>query len=64
MAKIFKWWKDKDVLKIAAVAITVMAASFLLAYFIEWGWIAAIIAAIAGGAIIRKIITKRLDNLT
>jgi hypothetical protein len=64
MAKTFKWWKDKDFLKIAAVAITVMAASFLLAYFIEWGWIAAIIAAKAGGAIIRKIITKRLDNLT
>jgi hypothetical protein len=39
-----------------------MLIGFLLAYFIEYGWLITIVLSIAGGISIRKVITNRLDK--
>ena len=62
MATWIKWWKDKTFIKIFIVALITMIIGFLLAYFIDWGWIVTIITSCTGGFIIRKIITNRLDK--
>jgi hypothetical protein len=61
MATWIRWWEDKYFLLMWGVALLTMLISFLLAYFISWGWIPSIAIALLGGFIIRKIITKRLD---
>lgn len=62
MSNWIKWWKDKTFMTILAVALIAMAVTFLLAYFIEWGWIPAIAVALAGGFVMRKIVIKKLDD--
>lgn len=54
-----KWWKDETFMTILAAALIAMAVTFLLAYFIEWGWIFAFpVCGVAGLYIRRKIINK------
>lgn len=62
MATWFKWWKNKTFLLIMGISLITMIIAFLLAYFIEWGWILAIILACIGGVLIRKIIDRAIDN--
>lgn len=60
---IIRWWKSKFFLTILGVALTTIGITFLLAYFIDWGWIPAIAVALGGGFAIRRIVVKRLDEL-
>lgn len=62
MATWFKWWKNKTFLLIMGISLITMIIAFLLAYFIEWGWILAIILTCIGGVLIRKIIDRAIDN--
>lgn len=62
MATWIKWWKDKTFMTILAIALLTMLIGFLLAYFIEYGWLITIVLSIAGGISIRKVITNRLDK--
>ena len=62
MATWIKWWKDKTFMTILAIALLTMLIGFLLAYFIEYGWLITIVLAIAGGVSIRKVITNRIDK--
>lgn len=64
MSKWFRWWKDRTFLKILGVVMVTMGIIFVLAYFIDWGWIPAIAMAICGGLLIRKMVTKKLDDLS
>jgi len=61
--ELIKWWKDKTFLTILAVALLTMVVAFLLAYFIDWGWVLSIVVACLGGYAIRKVIVKKLDEL-
>ena len=62
MATWIKWWKDKTFMTILAIALLTMLIGFLLAYFIEYGWLITIVLSIAGGVSIRKVITNRIDK--
>lgn len=63
--KWIKWWKDKTFLTILAVALLTMVVAFLLAYFIDWGWVLSLVVGVTAGIAIRKIIIERIeDNLT
>lgn len=62
MATWFKWWKNKTFLLIMGISLITMIIAFLLAYFIEWGWILAIILTCIGGVLIKKIIDRAIDN--
>lgn len=62
MATWIKWWKDKTFMTVLAIALLTMLIGFLLAYFIEYGWLITIVLSIAGGISIRKVITNRLDK--
>lgn len=62
MATWIKWWKDKTFMTILAIALLTMLIGFLLAYFIEYGWLITIVLSIAGGISIRKVITNRIDK--
>ena len=62
MSTWIKWWKDKTIMSILIIALSVMIIGFLLAYFIDWGWIITIILSAIAGIIIRKIITDRINK--
>ena len=47
---------------VLAIALLTMLIGFLLAYFIEYGWLITIVLSIAGGVSIRKVITNRIDK--
>lgn len=64
MSKWFRWWENRTFLTILGVAMVTMGITFVLAYFITWGWIPAIAMAICGGLLIRKMVTKKLDDLS
>lgn len=59
----FRWWKDSTFMSVLAIAMLTMLIGFLLAYYIEWGWILTIVVTAIGGMSIRKIIIKRFDDL-
>lgn len=63
MSNWIKWWKSKFFLTILGIALATMGVSFILAYFIEWGWMPSIAVALLGGFIIRKVVIKRLDKI-
>lgn len=58
-----KWWNDKTFLLILGIIAITMLLSFLLAYFIEWGWIPAIVVACGGGLVIRRTVINKIDRL-
>lgn len=58
-----KWWKNKTFMTILGIALVAMVVSFLLAYFIEWGWILSIVVACIGGFLIRRVISKKMDEV-
>jgi hypothetical protein len=61
-----KWWKDKTLLKIWGIILLTMAISFGIVIINSdstWCIISSILAACGGGLIIRKVITKKLDEL-
>lgn len=60
----FRWWKDKTFMSVLVIALLTMLIGFLLAYFLDWGWILTIVVTAIGGMSIRKIIVKRFDDLT
>lgn len=51
-------------MSVLGIALGTMGISFLLAYFIDWGWIPAIMLCIGGGILIRKMVTKKLDKMS
>lgn len=63
MSNWFKWWKSKFFLTVLGIALATISVSFVLAYFIEWGWILAIIAALLGGLSIRKVLINKLEEI-
>ena len=62
MSDWFRWWENKFFLWCLATALAAMLLSFLLAYFIDWGWIPAIAVATGGGLLIRKIAIMGIDD--
>lgn len=62
MSKWFRWWKSDFFLMLLVAIILIKVVAFLLAYFIEWGWILAILVAVGGGFILRKMVIKKLDE--
>lgn len=64
MSNWIKWWKSDFFLTILGVVMVTMGITFVLAYFIDWGWIPAIAMAICGGILIRKMVTKKLDEMS
>lgn len=58
----FRWWKDSTFMSILVIAMVTMLIGFLLAYFLEWGWILTIVVTAIGGMSIRKVIIKKLDK--
>lgn len=64
MSNWIKWWKNKTFMSVLGIALGTMGISFLLAYFIDWGWIPAIMLCIGGGILIRKMVTKKLDKMS
>ncbi len=59
----FRWWKDKTFMSVLVIAMLTMFIGFLLAYYIEWGWILTIVVTAIGGMSIRRIIIKRINKL-
>lgn len=59
-----KWWKDKTFLTILGIALLTMLVAFLASYFLSWGWVIAMVAALVGGGAIRRIIVDKLDELS
>lgn len=64
MVEWIKWWKSDFFLTILGVVMVTMGITFVLAYFIDWGWIPAIMLCIGGGILIRKMVTKKLDEMS
>lgn len=64
MSNWIKWWKSDFFLTILGVVMVTMGITFVLAYFIDWGWIPAIMLCIGGGILIRKMVTKKLDEMS
>lgn len=61
-----KWWKDKTLLKIWGIILLTMAISFGIVIINPDSTlciVGSILAACSGGLIIRKVITKKLDEL-
>lgn len=58
-----KWWKDKTFMTILGIALVAMVVSFLLAYFIEWGWILSVVVACLGGVAMRRVFSKKMDEV-
>jgi hypothetical protein len=61
-----KWWKDKTFLKILGISLLAMGISFGIAMIDPgntWCAVGAILAACSGGLVIRKVITKKLDEI-
>ena len=64
MSNWIKWWKDKLLLQIMGTAIGSVGLAFIPAYFLSWGWILSILVAVSGGVIMRKLIIKKLDEVS
>ena len=62
MSEWIRWWENKFFLCGLGVALLSMLLSFLLAYFIDWGWIPAIAVATGGGLLIRRIAIMGIDD--
>lgn len=62
MSEWIRWWENKFFLCGLGVALLSMLLSFLLAYFIYWGWIPAIVVATCGGMLIRRIAVMGIDD--
>ena len=58
----FKWWKDKTYMTILGISLVAIVVCFLLSYFIEWGWLPAIVVAIVCGIAIRQVLIKRINE--
>lgn len=66
MANWIKWWKDKTFLKIWGIILLTMGISFGIVIINPDSTlciVGSIIAACSGGLVIRKVITKKLDEL-
>lgn len=63
MSDWIRWWKDRTFLVCLGIALLSMSVAFVLAYFIEWGWLVSVAVALIGGYFIRRMIYKRLDEL-
>lgn len=63
MSNWIKWWKDSTFMSVLVIALLTMLIGFLLAYFLEWGWILTIVVTAIGGMSIRRIIIKRINKL-
>lgn len=59
----FKWWKDKTFMSVLGIALASMVASFLLAYFLDWGWIISIVVVCLGGVSIRRLLSKKIGEI-
>ena len=57
-----KWWKDKTICEVIAIALGAVVVAALLACFISWGWILSLVVSITAGIAIRKIIIKRIEE--
>lgn len=57
-----KWWKDKTMLSVILISVLAVIVGFILAYFIDWGWILTIILASISGLSIKRIIMNRIDK--
>lgn len=64
MAEFVKWWKDKMGVLITLTAILSVVIACLFTVFFEWGWIVAIVIALGGGYLIRRLIIKKLEDWT
>lgn len=58
-----KWWKDKTFMTILGIGLVALVVSFLLAYFIEWGGILSIVVACIGGVAMRRVFSKKMDEV-
>ena len=63
MVEWIKWWKDKTFLTILVIVAITMLVSFLVAFF-RCGWTLSVVIACLGGLGIRKVITKKLDDMS
>lgn len=66
MSTWIKWWKDKTYIKIWAIILLSMAVSFGIISINADNWLCiagAVLTPICGGLIIRKMITKKLDEI-
>jgi hypothetical protein len=64
MSTWIKWWKSKFAWTLIIVILAGMGLSFLPAYFLDWGWIISICTGLGTGFIIRKLIIKKLDEIS
>ena len=60
----FRWWKDRTFLTILAIAIVAMLVAFVFARYISWGWIVSCLVGLLAGLFIRKVITRKLDEIS
>lgn len=66
MSNWIKWWKDKTFLKIWGIILLTMGISFGIVIINPDSTlcvVGSILAACSGGLVIRKVITKKLDEL-
>lgn len=64
MTNWIKWWKDKTFLTILAIACVAMLVAFVFARYISWGWIVSCLVGLLAGLFIRKVITRKLDEIS
>ena len=67
MSNWIKWWKDKTFLKILGIILLTMGVSFGIIIINPdntWCIVGSILAACSGGLVIRRIIVKKLDELS
>lgn len=60
----FKWWKSRFFMKLLGIAFGSVALAYAFCVLGEWGWIPAILVTIVGGLWMRKIIIKKLEEIT
>ena len=64
MGEWIRWWKDRTFLTILAIAIVAMLVAFVFARYISWGWIVSCLVGLLAGLFIRKVITRKLDEIS
>mgnify|MGYP003291860881 CR=1 FL=1 len=64
MVEWIRWWKDRTFLTILAIAIVAMLVAFVFARYISWGWIVSCLVGLLAGLFIRKVITRKLDEIS
>lgn len=62
MAEWVKWWKSEFFLKLIVVVLITIILSFVVSYFLSWGWIIAVSLGASGGLLIRKMVAKKIDE--